>query len=161
MTTLNYKVLLIKTTFAVFVRALVIYLLISIPAVAEPVMYLTSAILAVSFGWIAAIVFLLLFYSIQKLNTGLTVKNTLLYTSVTLAVLIAFQMMEVTGVEERIWQSGLFLLFPAVAIIAGWISLAISKQKINQLFILIESDFNEIAGKDILSMYEQQSFGKI
>ncbi|HMC87788.1 MAG TPA: hypothetical protein VKI61_19830 [Chitinophagaceae bacterium] len=161
MNTLNYKVLLIKTTFVVFVRALVIYLLISIPAVAEPFMYLTSAILAVSFGWVAAVVFLLLFYSIQKLNAGLIVKNTLLYTSVAIAVLAAFQMMEVTGVEERIWYSGLFLLFPTVAIIAGCISLAISKQKINQLFTLTESHYNEMTDKNILSMCEQQSFDKI
>ena len=66
--------------------------------------------------------------------------------------------MEITGVEERVWNSGLFLLFPTVAIIAGCISLAISKQKINQLFIHPEIDQNEMSDKNILSAYEQQSF---
>jgi hypothetical protein len=55
----------------------------------------------------------------------------------------------------------LFLLFPTVAIIAGCISLAISKQKINQLFTLTQSHSNEMAEKNILSMCEQQLFDKI
>ncbi len=135
MYTLNYKVLLIKTSFLVFIRAIGIYLLITIPALAaQPVIYELSAGYVLSFGWIAAILFLFLFFIIQKIKIDILVKNLLLYTSIAIAVIIAFQMMEVTGAQHRIWQSGAFLLFPAVAIISGWISAAISRGKINHLF---------------------------
>ena len=135
MNTLNYKALLIKTNFIVFIRATGIYLLITVPAMAaEPYMYLLSAQYALSFGWIAAVVFLLLFYTIHKTTATLQVKKILLYTSVALAVAIAFQMMEITGEVHHIWQTGAFLLFPLLAVVSGWISAAISKHKINYLF---------------------------
>ena len=135
MSTLNYKALLIKTNLLVFIRAIGIYLLITLPAMAaEPYMYLVSAAYALGFGWIAAALFLLLFYIVKKIKTDILVKNILLYTSVAIAVVVAFQMMEVTGAQYRIWQSGVFLLFPAIAVISGWISLAISRRKIKNLF---------------------------
>jgi hypothetical protein len=135
MNTLNYKVLLIKTNLLVFTRAIGIYLLITLPAMAaEPYLYLLSAAYAISFGWIAAALFLLLFYIVKKIKADILVKNILLYTSVAIAVVVAFQMMEVTGAQYRIWQSGAFLLFPAFAIISGWISLAVSRHTIKSLF---------------------------
>ena len=140
MNTLNYKVLLIKTGFFVFLRALGIYLLITLPALGMPIMYMLSAGYALSFGWIAGALFLLLFYSIQKLATGIITKNVLLYTAVAIAVLVAFQMMEVLGVEDHIWQSGVFLLFPAAAVISGWISLAVYRHAINNLSRPSETD---------------------
>jgi hypothetical protein len=124
MNTLNCKVLLIKTSFLVFIRALGIYLLITLPAMAaEPYLYLLSAACAISFGWIAAVLFLLLFYIVKKIKADILGKNILLYTSVAIAVVVAFQMMEVAGAQYRIWQSG------------GWISLAISRRKIKNLFV--------------------------
>jgi hypothetical protein len=134
MNTLNFKALLIRTVLVVFVRAIVIYLLATIPVMAVlPIMYLMSAGFALSFGWIAAILFLLLFYLVKKMRGGLPFKIMLLYLSAAASVVVAFQIMEITGAEENIWSSGIFLLFPALAIISGWISLLIGKQKINYL----------------------------
>ena len=144
MTTLNYKALLIKTNLLVFIRAIGIYLLITLPAMAaEPYLYLVSAAYAISFGWIAAALFLLLFYIVKKIKADILVKNILLYTSVAIAVVVAFQMMEVTGAQYRIWQSGAFLLFPAFAIISGWISLAVSRHTIKSLFVPGDSNCYE------------------
>jgi len=141
MNTLNYKVLLVKTVFRLFIRAIGIYLLITIPAIAaNPFMYLISATYAVSFGWIAAALFLLFFYIVFKMKYDAFVKNIFLYGSVALAVAVAFQMMEILGVEDHIWHSGAFLLFPAVAVVSGWISLAIAKRTINALFEPPETD---------------------
>ena len=135
MNTLKCKALLIKTSLLVFARATGIYLLITVPALAaEPYIYLVSAQYALSFGWMAAVIFLLLFYAIQKIKATLPVKNFMLYGSVVIAVVIAFQMMETTGMMHHIWQSGAFLLFPGAAIISGWISAAVSRQKIKCLF---------------------------
>ena len=106
MNTLNYKVLLVKTVFQLFTRAIGIYLLITIPAIAaNPFMYLISATYAVSFGWIAAALFLLFFYIVYKMKYDAFVKNIFLYGSVALAVAVAYQMMEILGVEDRIWHS--------------------------------------------------------
>src|SRR5258706_15587641 len=119
MNTLNYKVLLIKLGLIVFIRAIGIYLLMTIPAFGVPMIYLISAMYAVSFGWIAAALFLFLLYVLQSTKVTTPVKIVLLYASVVVAVGVAFQMMEVLGAEDRIWQSDIFLLFPALAIVSG------------------------------------------
>jgi|GEM_PF-938753 len=136
MNTLNYKVLLIKTGLIVFVRAVGIYLLMTIPAlVANMYLYLVSASYAISFGWIAAAIFLLLFWMLYKMKAGIRTKKIILYASVAMAVLVAFQMMQLLGAEDHIWQSGIFLLFPLVAIVSGWLSLAVSKRAVKNLFV--------------------------
>lgn len=60
-------------------------------------------------------------------------KHTLLFAAVFISVVCAFQLMEITGAWDNIWQSGIFLAFPAVAVIAGWISLFISRKKVKLL----------------------------
>jgi len=155
MNTLKYKVLLVKTGLLVFIRALGIYLLMTIPAVAAlPLMYLLSAGFALSFGWIAAVLFLFLFYLLQITKMDIMVKTIFLYASVAIAVAVAFQMMEVTGAEDRIWQSGGFLLFPAAAVVSGWISLAVSRQKISSLLALNDTGNYAAAGNSISSTPE-------
>ena len=141
MNTLNYKVLSTKTALIIFIRALVIYLLITLPTMGVPLVYLLSAAYALSFGWIAGALFLLLFFAVQKLKTGLVAKQLCLYAAVAITVLTAFQMMEVLGAEDHIWQSGGFLIFPCAAVVSGWVSLAVSKQKINSLFSPVEVEY--------------------
>ena len=155
MNTLKCKALLVKTGLLVFIRALGIYLLMTIPAVAAlPLMYLLSAGFALSFGWIAAMLFLFLFYLLQITKMDTMVKTIFLYASVAIAVAVAFQMMEVTGAEDRIWQSGGFLLFPAAAVLSGWISLAVSRQKISSLLSLNDNSNYAAAGNSIPSTPE-------
>ena len=159
MNTLNYKALLIKSVFILFIRAIGIYLLMTLPLLAaQPVMYEISAGYAISFGWIAGLLFLLLFYFLQKTKIDIAAKKIFSYASVAIAVLVAFQTMEITGAQYRIWHSGIFLAFPAIAIIAGWISLAIAKQKIDHLLIIADNDYIKVTDKNIFSVYEQQSF---
>ena len=143
MNTLNYKALLIRTGFIVFARALGIYLLLTLPTMGVPMMYMLSAGYALSFGWIAGALFLLMFYTIQKLTTGIITKNVFLYAAVAITVVIAFQMMEVLGAWDHIWSSGGYLIFPGIAIISGWISVAISRHTINILFQPNKTDHYE------------------
>jgi len=151
MFTLKFKALLIKAVLKVFFRAILIYLLATIPAlVAMPIMYLMSAGFALSFGWIAALIFLFLFYLLQRTRVGLSLKIMALYLSVTASVVFAFQMMELTGAQDHIWQSGAFLLFPAMAIISGWISLIISKQRISYLLSYTAATSNKPDGTDLI-----------
>jgi hypothetical protein len=134
MYTLNYKVLLIKTSFIVFIRAIGFYLLMTLPAlVALPVMYVMSAAYAISFGCIAGFLFLFLFYLLQKTKIGIRSKQIFLCAAVAIGVLAAFQMMEITKAQDNIWQSGICLLFPAAAVVSGWISTAISWRQITSL----------------------------
>ena len=135
MNALNYKVLLVKLVFYLFLRAVGIYLLITLPALLVlPEMYILSALYALGFGWIAGLVFLLFFCLVQRIRIQTAAKKTLLYVAVVAGVALAFQLMEVTGVQQRIWQSGICLLFPAIAVISGWISIAVSMRAINVLF---------------------------
>jgi len=133
MNTLNYKALFIRTAFVVFIRAIGIYLLITLPVLGIPIVYLTSAVYAASFGWIAGAVFMLVMYVLQGLKATIPVKMILLYTSVAAAVAAAYEMMEVLGAEQDIWQTSGVLIFPAAAVAAGWISLAVSKKTIQTL----------------------------
>jgi hypothetical protein len=135
MNTLKFKALFSKVIFILFIRAVGIYLLMTLPALGVPLVYIISAMYAVSFGWIAGIIFLLFIYLLQKIKAGILIKKFFLYAAVPIAVLVAFQMMEVTGVQRHIWNSGFYLLFPAIAIIAGWISTVLSWRKVYSLFI--------------------------
>ena len=143
MNTLKYKVLLSKTVLVIFVRAIGIYLLMTLPVIAAlPVMYKLSALYAASFGCIAAALFLGFFYLLQKLPIDSSGKYSLLCIAVVVAVGIAFQMMEITGVQHNIWQSGPFLFFPVVAIISGWLSVLASRNKIKMLFSMYKNEYS-------------------
>jgi hypothetical protein len=135
MNTLNFKALLIKYGLLIFLRAVAFYLLLSFPAMmALPTMYLISASYALSFGWIAAVVFWLALYTLQFLPLRRVTKAAVLYMVVAAAVVLAFQCLELAGVQEQIWQSGPFLLFPAAAVVSGWISLFLSRHTLQKLF---------------------------
>jgi len=152
MNTLNYKALFVRTGLLVFIRAIGIYLLMTIPALGVPVMYLISGSYVISFGWIAAAIFLLVLLFLQRIQTAGPVKTVLLYAAVPAAVAVAFQMMEVLGVEHNIWQSGLFLIFPGAAVVSGWLSLVISKRSIKKLFGPVNSGYYTTTGnQDIFS----------
>ncbi len=134
MDTLKFKALFIRTVFVVFIRAISIYLLITLPLLGVPEVYLLSAVYAASFGWIAGGVFMLAMLALQHIKAGSTLKIPLLYTSVLAAVTVAYQMMAVLHVEANIWRSDV-LVFPAIAVAAGWISVALSKKTIKTLLL--------------------------
>ena len=151
MDTLNYKALFVKTGLLIFIRAVGIYLLMTIPALGVPIMYLISGSYVISFGWIAAAVFLLALLFLQRIQTTGPLKTVILYAAVPAAVTVAFQMMEVLGVERDIWQSGLFLVFPGAAVVSGWLSLVVSKHAIKKLFDPVRQDYYTGDGDNIFS----------
>lgn len=148
MNTLKCKALLIKKGLLIFIRSIGIYLLLTIPAMAAlPVMYLVSAGYALSFGWIAAGLFLLVLHLLKALTIDVSVKKIILFTAVPVAVAVAFQAMELTGAQYNIWHSGLFLMFPAAAVVAGWISLLVQYDSIVPL-LAVKDISNDLSTAD-------------
>jgi hypothetical protein len=123
-----------KIPFIIYLRAIGLYALFSLPAIMLPVMYVISLFYVLIYGWFAWALFTIIYLLVVRRSVSFDIQFPLLYIGVVVAVLFAFQMLQVLGVEENIWHSGPFLLFPAGAVMAGWISLFQSKEKIRNLF---------------------------
>ena len=119
-----------KTPFIIYIRAVGIYALITIPALAMPVMYFISMMYVLFYGWFAWAVFTTIYLVTVFCNPGLKSKMVILSMGVVAAVAFAFQMLEVLAVQKNIWNSGPFLLFPLAAVISGWISLSASTERV-------------------------------
>ena len=119
-----------KTPFIIYIRAVGIYALITIPALAMPVMYFISMMYVLFYGWFAWAVFTTIYLVTVFCNPGLKSKMVILSMGVVVAVAFAFQMLEVLAVQKNIWNSGPFLLFPLAAVISGWISLSASTERV-------------------------------
>ena len=119
-----------KTPFIIYIRAVGIYALITIPALAMPVMYFISMMYVLFYGWFAWAVFTTIYLVTVFCNPGLKSKMVILSMGVVAAVAFAFQMLEVLAVQKNIWNSGPFLLFPLAAVISGWISLSASRESV-------------------------------
>ena len=123
------------TPFIIYLRAIGVYALVTLPALAIPVMYFISFMYVLIYGWFAWALFTISYLVINKTERSYTTKVFLLLCGVVISVVFAFQMLEVLNVEKNIWNSGLFLLFPVGAVIAGWISVFISEHKGNLFFV--------------------------
>ena len=137
-----------ETPFIIYIRAVGIYALLTLPAVILPIMYFISMVYVLFYGWFAWAVFMIIYVITIFCNPSYLVKIIILTIGVVVAVLFAFQMLEVLGVEQNIWHSGEFLLFPLAAVIAGWISLSLSKERVKQsnrnlLLNVLEEGLNE------------------
>ena len=120
------------TSFNIYIRAVGIYALITLPALVLPVMYFISMVYVVFYGWFAWALFTFIYFITVFCNPQFFTKMSILSIAVVVAVAFAFQMLEVLGVEKNIWQSGGCLLFPLAAVFSGWISLAVSRKKVRQ-----------------------------
>lgn len=138
MNTLKYKVLF-KNSFLVFLYALGLYLLLTLPALVFPPMYLLSASIVLTFGWIAGVLFMILFAFLVRVRTSWRMRQLLLYLLVAVCVLPAFQSVELAGRWDNIWNAGLLLLFPACAVTAGWLSIRFSRRRIHECFLLFHT----------------------
>jgi len=112
-----------KNSLQIFLTAIGIYALITIPALIFPPMYILSIGYVIIYGWFAWLLFFLFFQLVQAIKISYERKMAILFISIIPAVAFAFQMLEVFDVENNVWYSGEFLLFPIVAVISGWISL--------------------------------------
>ncbi len=122
-----------KTPFIIYIRAVGIYALLTIPALFLPIMYIISMVYVLFYGWFAWAVFTLIYLVTVFCNPGYAVKMGILTVAVVVAVLFAFQMLQVLGVEDNIWYSGPFLLFPLAAVISGWVSLNTSRERVKNV----------------------------
>lgn len=132
-----------NNTLVIFLRAVGIYLLFTLPTLAFPPMYILSAIYALTYGWLAWLVFALIYIGLKQGSFSTRRILIVLAFGVLLGVLLAFQMMEVLNSERNIWQSGLCLLFPCAAIVSGWISLYVSREDIKLDFLSDDISINE------------------
>ena len=119
-----------ETPFIIYIKAVGIYALITIPALCMPIMYIISMMYVLFYGWFAWAVFTIIYLVTVFCNPGFLLKMIILSIGVVVAVAIAFQMLEVLKVENNIWNSGPFLLFPLAAVISGWVSLSASTGRI-------------------------------
>jgi hypothetical protein len=118
--------------FKIYIRAVGLYALITLPALIVPVIYLLSIMYVLLYGWFAWGLYTIIYLIVTKSNIAYESKIFLLGMGVIPSVLFAFQMLEVLNVEDNIWNSGGFLLFPVAAIVAGWISLSFSKKEVGR-----------------------------
>jgi hypothetical protein len=137
-----------KTPFIIYIRAIGIYAAVTLPALAIPVIYFISLSYVLRYGWFAWALFTLIYLSIRSARSSSATKSIFLLCGVVASVIFAFQMLEVLSVERNIWRSGLFLLFPAGAVLAGWISVFIAERK-GDLFLVIQDqkEKDKIASK--------------
>src|SRR5687767_12191717 len=119
-----------KIPFIIYIRAIGIYSLLTIPALLMPLMYIISMTYVLFYGWFAWALFTMIYLVTVFCNPSWHVKMGVLVMGVVASVLFAFQMLEVLGVQDDIWHSGPFLLFPLAAVFSGWISLNISRAKV-------------------------------
>jgi hypothetical protein len=117
------------TSFIIFIRAIGIYALFTIPVIFSPPIYIISMLYVITFGWFACALFI--FISLVTINTtsSFAIRMPVLALAVPLSVAFAFQLIEVFGWERDVWHSGGFLMFPVAATISGWVSLMLSAQR--------------------------------
>ena len=126
-----------KTALVIYCRALGVYGLLTLPALLMPILYIMSLMYVLLYGWFAWLVFTLFYLLLNKLPLDFVPKLFALFTAVVIAVACAYQMIEVLGVEDDVWHSS-FIIFPFVAVIAGWISVCVSGEKIRSSCYLQE-----------------------
>ncbi|HMK26246.1 MAG TPA: hypothetical protein VK483_09475 [Chitinophagaceae bacterium] len=138
-----------KIPFIIYTRAIGLYALLTLPAIMIPVIYFISLFYVLFYGWFAWVLFSIIYLVVVQRSISYHVQLAVLYAGVVVSVLFAFQMLQVLRVEEKIWNSGPFLLFPAGAVFAGWISLFQLRIKIRDKFR--EPVFEFMTEKDHLS----------
>lgn len=127
-----------KTAFIIYCKAVGLYALLTLPALLLPYIYFISLMYVLFYGWFAWALFTALYILIDRVLFDYGFKVMLLFIAVIVSVAFAFQMLEVLHVEENVWHSGEFILFPFVAVIGGWVSICISGERIRSSQIIQE-----------------------
>ena len=120
-----------ETPLMIYIKAVGLYAIITLPALfLGPIIYVISMIYVLLYGWFAWGLLTIIYLVTTFCNPDYYTKMIILFIGVVAAVLFAFQMLEVLGAEQNIWNSGGFLLFPAAAVFSGWTSLVTYRKKI-------------------------------
>jgi hypothetical protein len=130
-----------RTPFIIFARAVGLYLLFTIPAIAVPFIYAYSAFLAIVFGSAAGLVFICVYLLISKTDLSFTLKRNLLFLFVFLGVALSYSLIGFFDAADHLWGFNLFLVFPAIAVISGWASLFTDRKVIKEQ---LDPETNEI-----------------
>lgn len=123
-----------KLSFEIYLKALGFYALLTAPALVLFFMYFISLFYALLFGFAAWIVFAALFIPVVSLQINTSLKWFIISIAVPLGVATGHTLIGVFRFERNVWELNGFLLFPLAAVIAGWISLYISRKKVASLF---------------------------
>jgi len=110
----------------IYLKALALYAALTIPALAEPTMYFFSILFALTYGWLAFLVFAIAYMLLSGVRPWLRV--TILFITVVLGVSTALNVIGVSLFNGGLLHMGELLAFPIAAIISGWISLLMSKK---------------------------------
>ena len=130
-----------NTVFVVFIRAIFLYLVFTLPALIVPIMYLYSVFFTACVCWIAGLIFATGFTILKQFSIDLSTKYYTLFLFVILGVWLAFECIELFHLWNYIWRDTTFLLFPLAALVSGCISLFISKQEV---IIQLNNQSNEL-----------------
>ncbi|HET6994808.1 MAG TPA: hypothetical protein VFI06_07490 [Chitinophagaceae bacterium] len=128
-----------KTPFIIYCRAVGIYALLTLPLMVNPFIYFFSLTIVLAYGWFACIIFLLLYLLLNTFLFDFVLKLLLLFISVAIAVGFAYYMAGMLSIGSEIRQAE-FFIFPFAAVIAGWISLCYSREKIRNSCYAGEND---------------------
>lgn len=119
---------------AIYFRAYLIYLMITLPSMLFPPMYMLSALYALVFGFASCLVFTMAYFAIKTARFNFQSKFILLVITIPIAVAVGHTLIGVFNVEDNVWDLNLFLCFPSVAIVSGWISLHVNKRSVREEF---------------------------
>ncbi|HEX7902542.1 MAG TPA: hypothetical protein VF487_01595 [Chitinophagaceae bacterium] len=119
-----------QTAFLIYIRAVGLYMVVTLPVLIAPIMYFVSVIYVFIFGWFAWGLFSVIYLLCTQIKTYET-KMLLLIPGVVISVAFAFHMLGVFNRDLDVWNSGGFMLFPITGVIAGWISLFMARKKIS------------------------------
>ena len=132
-----------KTAFIIYIKSIGLYALLTLPALMLPIMYFISMFYVLLYGWFAFALFTIIYLLVVRRSVRYEVQITVLFLAVLISVLFSFQMLQVLQIEENIWDTGPFLLFPVAAVAAGWIALFSNRAKIKDQFTEIVFEFSE------------------
>jgi hypothetical protein len=123
-----------KLPFLIYLFALGFYVLLTAPALAMPVIYITSMFFAVAAGFIAVAIFALVFFILHISRAPYTIAVAVLAFAVVLSVAAAFAMLFGNGSDVWFIGGNMFILFPVAAVVAGWLSICVNSRKIKNHF---------------------------
>ncbi len=122
---------ILTITCRIFLRAWVIYALITLPSLFWDDIYIISLLFGLPLSLISFCVFISVFYVLKKIRTSHG--YIILYLITPVAVAVALQAIDLKF-AVGIWNNYIVLLYPSAAVIAGWIGLYLCRKEINEQF---------------------------
>ncbi len=120
-----------KIPFIIYAQALGIYMVLSLPALFEPAIYLISATYAFCTGFVAMIAFAAVFLVLHLIKASAGIATAVLFLSIVIAVMMAYAvLLRIEMPRRSFWYVDEFTFFPVAAIVSGWVATGINYRKI-------------------------------